>query len=91
MSDASTRLKFGIATEELSQFLDKYPECCTIKRTAYWWPFSGEVGWGLYEVDYMLYGPFSHKSIATEQFRLKYPFGKTGRLSTTCGRFLSGT
>jgi len=91
MSDARTTLKFGITEEEISRFLDKYPECCTIKRTAYWWPFTSEVGWGLYEVDYILYGPFYHSANAQEQFRSKYPFGVTGRLSTSCGRFQSGT
>jgi hypothetical protein len=90
MSRARTTLKFG-SEEELDQFLDKYPECCTIKRTAYWWPFTGQVGWGLYEVEYILYGPYLHSSSASEQFRAKYPFGVTGRLSTACRRFLSGT
>jgi hypothetical protein len=91
MSHAGGTLKFGSSEEELDQFLDKYPECCTIKRTAYWRPFTGQVGWGLYEVEYILYGPYSHSSNTPEQFRAKYPFGETGRLSTACGRFLSST
>ena len=87
----NVRLEFGLSAEERGQFLDKHPECCTIKRTAYWWPLTREFGWGLYEVDYILYGPFSHSSTASEQFRIKYPFGQTGRLSTSCGRAPSGT
>jgi hypothetical protein len=91
MDDAGGTLEFGSDAEERGQFLENYSECCTIKRTAYWWPFTSELGWGLYEVDYLLYGPYAHSSSATEQFRAKYPFGVTGRLSTACGRFLSST
>jgi len=88
---ASPTLKFGSSQEEIGQFLDKYPECCSITRRAYLWPFTGEVGWGLYEVDTTMYGPLIHSSSAHEQFRIKYPFGVTGRLSTGCGRSRSGT
>jgi hypothetical protein len=86
MSDAST-IKFGDTSEQRAQFLDRYPDCCTIKRTAYWWPFSGELGWGLYEIEFMLYGPYNHSIETVASYKTQYPFGKNYRLSTGCKKF----
>lgn len=60
MGQFEHRLNFGEGSQAPYHFLEKYPTCCSVTRTSYFWPFTGDLGWGLSEINFGISAPYKN-------------------------------